>query len=176
LAVKVQRALGRFFFALIVLGGARHAHAQATPNSEVPTAEHVAHQELTRKLTITRDHLRSQNHRFQVPVVGLAVGIASVVTGGILLIMSQEFQDEDCDLPCDGDDVSSYPMRRAGQGLLPVGALLIAVSQPTMVVRVVRHARLKRIERQLRWLGSHATLHPQLRAREQLGLSARLRF
>jgi hypothetical protein len=169
---KVRTPTGFLLALFVLLGLASQAQAQMAPS-----VDELAHRQLSLQLQATRDHLLTQNRRYQVPIAGMALGFASTILGAMLLVHSQDISDDWCESgPCDPDGVRSEPMRRAGLSLLPLGLLLLLVSPPMLVVRVVRHARLKKIDRELAWLSTHASLIPQLKSRQQAGVTASFRF
>lgn len=124
-----------------------------------PSAEEIARAQEIIHLRVRRQDLLASNRRWQVPAVGLGLGVSSLVIGGIVFATAWGYNDS-----CAGSDYScgDFEYRRSrdvtGLIMMPLGAALVLTSVPMLIVRVVRHNRLKRVERSLAFLGQHASL------------------
>ena len=108
--------------------------------------------------------LLATNRRWQVPAIGLGLGVSSLIVGGILFATSWDSYPRSCGsyeygyYHCDDDYDFNRTREAAGLVMMPLGALLVLASAPMLAVRVVRHRRLKRVERSLGFLVRHASL------------------
>ena len=155
----------------LMITGATRAHAQA-PYAE--RADELVRAQLSERLQLTRAHLQAQKHDYVLPAVGVGVGLATLAGGMTMTVFGAMRTGCVSDGGCEsgGNDA----LRGFGLASVAVGTFLVLVSPPMLVVRAIRHARLKKIERQLAWLSSHATLAPEIGARRQASFSARFRF
>lgn len=141
-----------------------------------PSAPEVALAEESLRLRMTRDLLLSRNRRWQVPAVGIGVGVASIVVGAVVFISSQHVGDplSSCGSCSDGDfDKAPFGV---GVGLLTLGSLLVVVGLPMFAVRLGRELRLRTLERRLGYLATSISLVPQVKPSEHVGLAATFRF
>jgi len=115
-------------------------------------------------LRLRHHDLLATNRRWQVPAIGLGLGVSSLIAGGILFATSWDSYSGSCysyDYDyhgCDYDDGYNRTREAAGLVMMPLGALLVLASAPMLAVRVVRHRKLKRVERSLGFLVQHASL------------------
>lgn len=147
------------------------AQAQAEPGTD-----EVARAEESLRLRMARDHLLSRNRRWQLPAIGLALGVSSIVAGAVVFISSQHVGDplSSCG-SCSNGDYDKAPWS-VGVGLITLGSLLAVVSAPMLAVRLARSLRLRTLERRLDPRTARLLLAPQLRPREHAGLAATFRF
>ncbi len=130
---------------------------------------------LTERLQLSYAHLRAQKHDYVLPALGVGVGLAALA-GGMTMTVAGSMRTGSCGSEVECRDTDNTVLRGFGLASVALGTFLVLVSPPMLVVRAIRRARLKKIERQLAWLSSHAALAPALGTRRQLGFSARLRF
>jgi hypothetical protein len=126
-----------------------------------------------------RDALRATNRRWQVPAVGLSLGVASILTGATMMMLRNAPGACSCyDYVCsDGcSDGVNWAMDRAGMVMLPVGGALVLINTPLLIVRAVRSRRLHATEATIRRLGGELSLLPLLTPRGDAGLGAKVAF
>lgn len=120
-------------------------------------ADYFRAQELVR-LESQRQQLRASNRRWQVPALGLGLGIVSIFVGVGALIASWNsscYQTE-WEYSCE-ENTAAW---RAGVALLTIGPVLTLVSTPMLIIRASRASRLKRLERTIQRLGGTLSLAP----------------
>jgi hypothetical protein len=131
------------------------------------------------------DQLEAQrltNRRWQVPAVGQAVGIASILSGALVLILSGtriagcSYADEDGSGSDRCPQGTNVTMERAALVLMPVGGALMLINTPLLIVRALRAGRMVQTEAAIRRLGGQVSFAPLLTPRGDAGLGARLSF
>lgn len=131
--------------AALVLLPTAHTHAQepAPPSTLVRAQEAVLSREheLTR-LETRRALLLSRRRHWQVPLGVAGVGVAALITGGVVFHWAWnprcDLEDDDCTFSSAGD--------RAGLVLMPLGAAITLVATPLFAVRMARTGKLRRVE------------------------------
>ncbi len=183
--MRSSRILAFAFTLNLVLGQAGLSRA----DSATFDAEAVAQAQETLRLRLSRDYLLTTNRHYVRPAIGLGLGVASIVTGVTLFILSWNVDanahvshtcsSETGKCVTHGNIPDSGPQNRAvrdaGIGILALGMALTLVSAPMLTVRVVRHFRLKRIQHKLDWLEKRASFIPRLQPRHA-ALSLRFTF
>jgi hypothetical protein len=166
--------LGRFALASValVICSAASVSAQEAPaqpatsvpvvpaaSVAVPSVQEIALAQEVLRLRVHQNQLLASNRRWEVPAIGLGVGVSSLVIGGI--VFATAWSDTGYCYSsygtCEGDDYN-VARDRTGLVMMPLGAALVIASVPMLIVRVVRHKKLKRVERALTYLEQHASL------------------
>ena len=115
----------------------------------MPSAREIAREQELIRLRVRQQELLVSNRSWQVPAIGLGLGISSLVIGGIVFRSAWD-TEYDCAYDygyCDDD--YNQTRDRTGLVMMPLGAVLTIVSVPMLVIRVVRHQKLKRVDRAL---------------------------
>ncbi|MDB4974037.1 MAG: hypothetical protein JWN48_2378 [Myxococcaceae bacterium] len=157
---------------------APRAAAQAAP----PSALEIARSQELMRYSLRRERLLGANRNYTLPAITLGLGVASLVVGGVVFARAWHTANLDCDASweshgcAEGGDYNRTE-DRAGLVMMPLGAVLILVSTPLLIVRLSRQMRLQRTERYLeqlaRWTGP---LTLQAPARHSLGVTTHWRF
>jgi hypothetical protein len=149
--------------------------AAASPLPRAAIAEYVRAQELM-SLAAQRERLLASNRRWQLPTVGIALGIVSIAIGANQFASAVGLWASDCSDDCGNDEVEADRRSRAGAALITIGSTLFLVSMPLLIVWGSRASRLRDVERAITRLGGKLTLTPALLPRAEVGLRARFAF
>jgi hypothetical protein len=146
------------------------AEAQA-----VPSAAEVARAHEVLRLSMRREDLLDKNRNYVVlPAIAAAVGVATVVVGGVVFARAWSEKTTTCSAyACSTSGGYNETMDLTGMAMMTVGGHLIALGATIFGIRLSRARRLERISRQLERLGERVALAP---SRTGKGASMRLQF
>ncbi|MFT3926345.1 MAG: hypothetical protein QM778_27615 [Myxococcales bacterium] len=175
--MKARRSSALMGFGLLMCSFALGPLSMGHAESSEPSHSETVQARETLRLRMAHDRLAARGLRLQAPALTIGAGVASIVGGAVLVIFSGAGYDPPagCDGACEGSEFSRARFG-AGIGLLTLGAAAVVVGLPMFVVRVARRRRIHTLERLLSERGVDLALAPHFAPREQVGLSARLRF